>query len=139
MRAVLTALALFHVASFANAQETGGASIMIELNTLQPAEGGCQLTFVTSTTHTRDIEKLVFETVLFTTEGAVERLTLFDFGAIPAHAPRVRQFVLPQLECADLGQLLFNGVNVCEVNGTEETSCATGLALTSRTDVELLG
>ncbi|MEM9788609.1 MAG: hypothetical protein AAF801_19075 [Pseudomonadota bacterium] len=139
MRALLIALALFFAASVAIADETGDAGITIDLNTLQPVEGGCQLTFVASTTHADGIDKLVFETVLFTTEGAVDRLTLFDFGEIPARAPRVRQFVLPQLECANLGQLLFNGVNACQISGAENTACATGLTLTSRTDVELLG
>ncbi|MEO0918149.1 MAG: hypothetical protein AAFY31_14360 [Pseudomonadota bacterium] len=139
MRTLLTALAILFSASFAHPDEPDGDGIAIELNTLQPVEGGCQLTFVASTTSVGGIEKLVFETVLFTTEGAVDRLTLFDFGEIPAHAPRVRQFVLPQLECTNLGQLLFNGVNACQIDGAESTACATGLTLTSRTDVELLG
>ena len=139
MRALLIALALFFSTSIANADETGSAGITIDLNTLQPVEGGCQLTFVASTAHADGIEKLVFEMVLFTTEGAVDRLTLFDFGEIPARAPRVRLFVLPQLECTNLGQLLFNGVNACQIGGAENTACATGLTLTSRTDVELLG
>ena len=76
MRALLIALALFFSTSIANADETGSAGITIDLNTLQPVEGGCQLTFVASTAHADGIEKLVFEMVLFTTEGALQTLAV---------------------------------------------------------------
>lgn len=139
MRVPLNAFALLCAAGFANADTVDEADITVELNTVQPVEGGCQLTFVASTAHPEGIANLVFETVLFTTEGTVERLTLFDFGALPAGTPRVRQFVLPELECTDLGQLLFNGVNTCDAAGLDGAACATNLTLRSRTEVELLG
>ena len=77
---------------------------------------------------------------LFETEaGRVERLTLFDFGTLPAARPRVRQFVVPDLACEALGRVLFNGAETCTGAGLAEGACEDGLLLSSRTAVELLG
>ncbi|MCV6592856.1 MAG: hypothetical protein OIF48_07900 [Silicimonas sp.] len=115
----------------------GGLSI--ELNTITAASGACQLTFVAETSHPDGVEKVLFETVLFDKTGAVDRLTLFDFGKLPAGRPRVRQFLIPDLACADLGRILINGINECQAPGLETDACAAGLRATSRVDVELLG
>ena len=139
MRTLLTALCFSALAGLASAQETSGTGIAIELNTLAQAEGGCQLTFVASSSHPEGVAGVVFETVLFDTEGSVDRLTLFDFGAIPAGVPRVRQFVVPALECTRLGRILINGVDSCSVPGLPDTACATGLTVRSRTGVEVIG
>lgn len=107
--------------------------LMIELNALDPAEGGaCQMSFVIENTHPQDIPQAVFQAVLFDTSGRVDRLTLFDFGALPAGRPRVRQFVVPGLECAALSRVLFNGVETCA--GGDETACEAGLTLRSRVE-----
>lgn len=66
-------------------------------------------------------------------------LTLFDFGALPAGRPRVRQFVVPGQECAALGSVLINGVVTCTAPGLEATACETGLSVSSRTNVDLIG
>lgn len=127
-------------AQVAQAQDVrANARLSVELNTVSQVDAGCQLTFVASSEHPEGMESVVFETVLFETSGAVNRLTLFDFGAIPAGVPRVRQFVVPDLQCASLGRLLINGVSACSVPGLDEDACAEGLSVTSRTEVEVLG
>lgn len=128
---------LFPIASLAQDGLVEGLSV--ELNTVAEASGGCQLTFVANTGFAEGVEKAVFETVLFDKAGAVNRLTLFDFGAIPAGRPRVRQFVIPDLACSNLGQILINGVNTCEAPGMKAAACAAGLSVTSRIEVELIG
>lgn len=124
------------VAGAANAQESG---LSIELNTHDQVENGCQLTFVASTDIAGGIEKVVFETVLFNKEGSVDLLTLFDFGTIPADRPRVRQFILPNTQCDQIGQILINGIQTCTVAGQDPAICSDGLKVTSRTDVEVQG
>lgn len=138
MRTAVLVAMLLGFACMAQAQDqTPGLSI--ELNTVAEANGGCQLTFVAKAGFENGVEKAVFETVLFDKEGAVNRLTLFDFDAIPAGRPRVRQFVIPELACTDLGQILINGVNTCEAPGMESAACAAGLSVSSRIGVELIG
>ncbi|QBF30192.1 hypothetical protein [Thalassococcus sp. S3] len=124
----------------AAAEDTNSnAQITVELNTIEPVETGCQATFLTTNEHKEDVEKIVFEAVLFDTEGAVVLLTLFDFGSIPAGRPRVRQFVIPQQDCDALGSILINGVTTCSGADLTASICEAGVVVLSRTDIELLG
>lgn len=121
------------------AQEAQGAHISIELNAVEPVEDACRISFLVRNGHGHDIGQAVYEAVLFDTQGRVDRLTLFDFGALPAARPRVRQFVVPGLACASLGSLLINGAETCAGDDLPAGACSDGLALHSRTDVEVLG
>lgn len=140
MPLVRTALALACLGLFALpalAQDKADGALSIELNTAETRDGTCTLTFVVRNEHAGPIDKLVFETVLFDTAGAVNRLTLFDFGALPVGLPRVRQFALPQTPCDGLGRVLFNGLNTCD--GLDAKACTTGFQTSTRTGIEVLG
>ena len=140
MKSIMRAAVLMSIATGAQADELqGSAQIAVELNTVSQVDAGCQLTFLTSSAYTQGVEKVIFETVLINTDGAVTLLTLFDFGALPPKRPRVRQFVIPGQECAALGSVLINGVTTCSAPGLEPSACETGLSVSSRTDVELIG
>ena len=138
MRIFCIAAALFGLTSSVLA-EKAQSELSIELNKVEESNGGCQLTFLAASSHANGIAQLVFETVLFDNEGGVNRLTLFDFGAIPAGVPRVRQFVIPALACSDLAQILINGVSTCQAPGLDEAACSKGMNVTSRIEVELIG
>ncbi len=112
----------------------------IELNAAQDRDGGCRMTFVAMNGLGSDLSALVLEAVIFTPEGQVERLALLDFQDLPQVRPRVRQFDLPDLSCAQVGQVLINAVGVC--TGAELTAdiCANALTPTSRVDaIKILG
>lgn len=128
----LTALCL--AAPDAFAQETAGR-LSLELNRIDPLEGSCRLTFVAENALGADLDSLALETVLIDTEGLVERLTLFEFGALPDGVPRVRLFDIPGLACGDLARVLINGVSVCGA----AADCAGALDLSTRAGVELIG
>lgn len=113
--------------------------ISVELNALQTADDACMLTFLITSGLSQQVERVVYETVLFDKAGQVNRLTLFDFGTLPPARPRVRQFAVPQLPCAQLGRVLFNGANTCEGEGVAPDVCSSGLLTSSRTEVEVLG
>jgi len=119
----------------AQAQEDATPRLSLELNRVDPLDGACRLTFVAENGFDADLAALSLETVLIDTEGRVERLTLFDFGALPAGIPRVRQFDVPGLVCESLGRVLINGVSDC--GGAE--GCGAALTLGSRTAVEVIG
>jgi len=134
------ALILIGLAPVAAAQETDvTGKVAIELNTVSEGQGTCTLTFMVTNGNAVDIDKLVFETVLFDADGRVDRLTLFDFGALPVGRPRVRQFAVPDLTCDSLGRVLFNGLHTCAADGLEQDNCAKGLLPSTRVDIEVLG
>ncbi|GGF55248.1 hypothetical protein SAMN05216376_10136 [Mameliella alba] len=132
----LCALAIT-LAAPAQAETVQGAHVSLELNALEPVDGACRISFLIQNGHTNDIAQAVYEAVLFDTEGRVDRMTLFDFGDLPAARPRVRQFLVSGLACSDLGRLLINGAETCEADSAD--ACTQDLDLRSRTDVEIIG
>jgi hypothetical protein len=137
MRSLFAILAAV-LASPALAEEPAPA-LGLELNTVTEAEGACRLTFLAGNGLGADLDALVLEAVLFTTQGTVDRLTLFDFGALPAGRPRVRQFDVAGLSCAALGQVLVNGATECAGAGLAPGACIDALRLSTRTGVEVAG
>ncbi|TNJ44442.1 hypothetical protein [Phaeobacter sp. B1627] len=115
------------------------SGVQIELNALSDQGGACRLSFLAQNARNTNIEEAVYETVLFDQTGGVMMLTLFDFRDLPAARPRVRQFDLPGIACADVGRVLINGASRCTSGGNDSLICEDGLVLSSRTDVELLG
>lgn len=134
-----TIFALALAAGPAAAQDEIGARVSIELNTADTVEDACRISFLVENGHAARIDQAVYEAVLFDTDGQVERLTLFDFGGLPAARPRVRQFLIPDLDCADLGRVLINGVETCTGENLPKDACTRDLDLRSRTGMELLG
>ncbi|MCP4206899.1 MAG: hypothetical protein GY767_07625 [Shimia sp.] len=135
------ALAILLPPSVAQAQSenTTKPGVSLELNAVQDVDGACRFTFVAGNHTGTAIDKAVFETVVFDTDGAVVRLSLFDFRALPEGRPRVRQFDVPEMACDNIGQTLINGSHSCIVNGTESGVCSDGLRLNSRITMKLLG
>ncbi len=113
--------------------------LAVELNTAAPQGDACRLTFVVENGLGADLDAAVIETVLFDREGAVILFTLFDFGAVPAGRPRVRQFDVAGTECGRIGRVLLNGVHACRGAGIAPGDCEAALRWSSRTDVEVIG
>ncbi|PVA10575.1 hypothetical protein DC366_06635 [Pelagivirga sediminicola] len=137
-----TALAclLLGAALPAAADETEiGKAVSVELNAAEASDAGCKLTFLVINGHDSPIDKLVYEAVLFDVTGQVERLTLFNFGALPAARPRVRQFSVPGIACDGLSRILINGASTCEAPELEPLACEAGMLTHSRTDIEVQG
>lgn len=114
-------------------------ALSIELNTLTQQGEACRMIFMVENTLGADLAAAVFETVLFKTDGSVERLTLFDFQALPQGRPRVRQFDLPNVGCDSFGRVLINDVHACRGDGITDADCLKGLKLSTKTAVEVLG
>ncbi len=119
--------------------DTAVGRVTLELNATQSTETGCLLSFLITNGLSADISSLILETVLLDTGGQVERLTLFDFGALPSQRPRVRQFALEGRTCSEFGAVLINGAQTCAVAGEAPASCDALLDLASRVEMDLLG
>jgi hypothetical protein len=133
---VRTSLFALAVAGSAAAQDSGG--IAVDLNRLDPADNACRLTFVAQNA-LAPLTALVLETVLFDQAGRVAALTLFDFAELPQGSRRVRQFDVAGIACADVAQVLINGVAACTGDSTTPATCAQALRVTgSVDDVEVL-
>ena len=136
-RHIATAFAIC-CAGFAQADEDVTGRLSIELNSVEATESACRMSFVVINGLDEPVDKAVFEAVLFDSDGAVDRLTLFDFGKLPVARPRVRQFLVPELACDGLGRVLINGVETCEAESGGDV-CSGSLKLSTRIGVEVIG
>lgn len=125
--------------AYAQSATAAPPGLSLELNAVQDVEGACRFTFVAQNASGADIDKAVFETVIFDTTGVVVRLSLFDFRDLPEGRPRVRQFDVPAITCDAISQTLINGTSSCVVGGAESDLCSDGLTLSSRITMKLLG
>jgi hypothetical protein len=121
----------------ASAQDAPAPTLSLTLNTAQDQAGSCTLTFVLRNGLATPVEALVYEVALFDTEGALDRLMLFDMGALPLDRPRVRRFTVPDRACAALGEVLINGAPTC--TGVAPGACIDALRPGSDTAIEVTG
>ena len=83
-RTAILSLPLVIAAPLVAAQETDiKDQISVELNAAETTEDACKLTFMITNGLETPVDKIIYEAVLFDTEGQVDRLTLFDFGTLP--------------------------------------------------------
>ncbi|KZM52159.1 hypothetical protein OA90_01195 [Labrenzia sp. OB1] len=116
--------------------QTEGPAITLELNKAEDTGENCRLSFVMTNGTGKSIEAAAYELVLFTPEGVISQMSVFDFGALPQGKTVVRQFELPSLGCAQAGNLLINGPTGC---GPDQAPahCTAPLTLSSRTGLTL--
>jgi len=109
--------------------------LSVELNSLEPSQAGCRLSFVAASTLESDVEKVAYEMVLFDARGMVERITVFDFRDLPAGKTRVRQFDLSGAECAAISRILVNDAKSCTGPGLDPAACMRRLRTATRSTV----
>lgn len=132
----LTSLALppLVATSVANAQQAG-AELALDLNALQPSQGGCRLTFVVSNNLTTPIDRAAFEMALFNKAGVVDRLTVLDFKGLPTGKTKVSRFDLSGIDCGEISRVLINDATQCVGEGTPADACIAKLRTESKSGV----
>ncbi|MBX3573123.1 MAG: hypothetical protein KF694_12300 [Mesorhizobium sp.] len=132
---VLTSLAMMPLAP-ASAQTTAPERyVSLDLNALQPSEGGCRLTFVVANDLATTIDRAAYEMALFDKAGVVDRLTVLDFKSLPSGKTRVSRFDLKGVDCANVGRVLINDATECTGPGTAPDACLAALETRSTSGV----
>ncbi|MEO0943617.1 MAG: hypothetical protein AAFY06_02085 [Pseudomonadota bacterium] len=139
MKKILQSVLLSSLCFQGTALLADDAKLSLELNTAEEVETACRLSFLIQNEMATDITSLVVETVIFTSDAQVDRLTLFDFQSVPAGRPRVRQFDLTGTPCNRVGSLLINGVESCDGPTLAVEACQSALRLSSRIDIRIDG
>lgn len=133
---VFAAVSLTVAALLANpAHAADGKGVTLELNKAVATNGGCLLTFVASNATGAALPSAGFEFVLFDKNGLVDRMTVFDFGALPEEKTVVRQFQIPGGACEGIGSILVNGASGCGGATAASPLCAAPLSTVSRTPI----
>lgn len=106
--------------------------LAIELNAVQPGDGGCKVTFLAVNGFATELRRAAVETALFDATGAIERIVTLDFKALSPGKSKVLQFQLAGLDCANLGRVLINDITACDGDGLAPDACLAGLVTSSR-------
>ena len=116
-----------------SAQDAGG--FQLELNNLEPVDGGCRLTFVAFNATGVDLAQTSYDVAVFDDSGAVSDRLILEFGHLPEDKTRVVQFLLSR-GCDQISRLLLNEAEEClDAGGQSSRICMEALNASSRSDV----
>lgn len=132
---VLTSLAAVPLAPARAQTAAPERHVSLDLNALQPSQGGCRLTFVVANGLDTPIDRAAFEMALFDKAGVVDRLTVLDFKALTAGKTKVSRFDLKGADCANVGRVLINEATDCSGAGTPPDACLASLKTKSTSGV----
>lgn len=106
----------------------------IELNTIEPTDGKCRLTFVMSNPADAPVDSLKADMAVFGPDGVIKRRLVIEFGPLKPKKTSIRAFDL-DATCDSLGSLLVNDIIACAPETLGD--CLARLELSSRTSVGL--
>jgi hypothetical protein len=132
----LAALALLAGAGSALAEDAAPQpALAIELNAVQPVEGGCRVTFLATNGLGAPLDRAAVEMALFKTDGAIERIVTLDFKGLAEGKTKVLQFQLTGLDCTALSRVLINDITACEGAALAADTCLQALITSARPDI----
>ena len=90
-----------------------GPSILLELNKLEPASGGCRAYFVVENRTAEAVKELRLDTFIFDANGQIARRIGLTFPDIRPERTKVVPFDLAGAACPEIGRMLVNDVLAC--------------------------
>jgi hypothetical protein len=91
--------------------------VEIELNKLEPREGGCQAWLVARNEGLAAHDSLRLDLVLFDRDGVIARRLAVEAGPLAAEKTVVKAFIAEGLSCETVGSVLLNDVLSCGGDG----------------------
>ncbi|MBB4284850.1 Tat pathway signal protein [Roseospira goensis] len=141
--ALLLALAAMIGGTPGAAQEAGDAGgdgadtgrLLAELNKLEGVEAGCRSFFLFR--NDTDVTLAGFEMSLavLDRDGVIDRLLTIDAAPLPSRRTTLKLFDIPDMPCADIGEVILHDIATCEAEGGGVADCFAILDLSSRADV----
>ncbi len=124
-------------AAAAPAPAAGQPAIRLELNKLEPAEGGCHVYFVVENQTGDEVGELQTDVYLFDRQETVLRGLVLQFAGIAPQRTKVVPFELADLGCDAIGRVLLNQVVACtRPDASPLQGCAGRISVSSRANVE---
>ena len=111
----------------------------IEINKFEEIEGGgCRAYFLFSNNTPTSFEGFEMSMAIFNKAGVIDRLLSIDAAPLPVARTTLKLFEIPQIACANIGQILLHDVPVCKPQNAENTDCYPLITLNSRTSAPLV-
>ncbi|HTM78104.1 MAG TPA: hypothetical protein VL133_10810 [Devosia sp.] len=115
------------------AQEaTPQQDLLFQLNNAETVDTSCQVTFVVQNNTGVAIANSAYSMSVVDSTGRVRMLITFEFGAFPMGRPKVQQFALADLACADISAISINEFVSCsDAAGAPLPVCESALKASS--------
>lgn len=131
---LVAAILLFSSATLA---ETG--RLTIEVNKFEEIEGGgCRAFFLFRNDTPTSFEGFEMSLAIFDKSGVIDRLLSIDAAPLPVARTTLKLFEIPQIACANIGQILLHDVPICKPQNAEATDCYPLIDLASKTPAALV-
>ena len=109
------------------------SAIMLELNKLEAAGGGCRAYFVVENRSGEGVKELRLDTFIFDAGGQITRRIGLTFPDIRADRTKVVPFDLNGAACPEIGRVLVNDVLACTgSSGSPIGNCGDLLKVSTR-------
>ncbi|MEM8597880.1 MAG: Tat pathway signal sequence domain protein, partial [Pseudomonadota bacterium] len=112
--------------------------ISVELNKLETEAENCQSYLVLQNGTADAFDRLVLDLVMFDVDGIIARRLAVDIAPLDASRVAVKVFAVQGFACESISRMLVNGVLGCEAGGAARDDCRQLLAVSSRSDVDLV-
>ena len=120
----------------ARAQQTSD-SVSLELNKLEDKEKGCTASFVIQNSLPEKFESLRVSMYMFRIDGIIDRSWNLELGPLLANKLQIKEFVMKDTRCDDVGSFLINTINECRTDAGPVEDCLARLKVSSRSTVEI--
>ena len=115
------------------------ARLTIEINKFEEIpEGGCRAFFLFRNDTPTSFEGFEMSLAIFNKSGVIDRLLSIDAAPLPVARTTLKLFEIPQIACADIGQVLLHDLPVCKPQNGENTDCYPLIDLSSKTSAALV-
>ncbi|MCC6776741.1 MAG: hypothetical protein IT537_08905 [Hyphomicrobiales bacterium] len=104
-------------------------TLLIELNTIESADGRCRINFVIENRSAVAVESLKLDLVVFGSDGGILRRMLTEMAPVRPEKTIVRAF-LAEAECQQISAILVNDITGCQPGNPAQ--CLDQLGLSSR-------
>ena len=137
--AALVALCLASQPVWAQDSKPADGKLGIEINKFEEITGGgCRAYFLFANNTPTSFEGFEMSLAIFDKAGVIDRLLSIDAAPLPVARTTLKLFEIPQIACANIGQILLHDLPVCKPQNAENVDCYPLITLTSRTSAQLV-
>lgn len=118
-------------------QDQGAAdgTVLAELNKVETVEAGCRSFFLFRNSTDTTLTGFEMSLAVLDRDGVIDRLLTIDAAPLPARRTTLKLFDIPDMACADIGEMILHDIATCEGEGGHAIDCFETLTLSSRAGV----
>jgi hypothetical protein len=112
--------------------------LTLELNKLEPQNGGCRLYTLVENRSEISYQSLKLDLVLFRPDGIIGKRLTLELAPIPADKRSLKVFDVDKTACESIGSVLVNEILACTTSAGPADNCLARLTLKSLAGIQLM-